>query len=415
MRPLPILTLLMIFLFSSIQYEAVAQGTKLGTPKVGNQFPQKNFGADNHFLLREAERQLNLLDYEQAEITLEYALAQNPQSVDALVQRAKFNRTLGRRARAEADIAQANRLNPYAADLYGYNGPYGILNILALLPDEQPVYSFELVDQILPYYYDQISTAGAAKLMESEKLMDVLYNIEAEQWEEAIWRVEQHLLEFPTSKIALGLEGMISIVLQDFSRAESALQKVVSLTPASALAWFHYSRLEQLRSNYTSALEYIDRAIKLQPNMDLAHLQRGAIYRTMGRLPEAIADYQTVAETAGPLQRDALINRGITRKFAGDFQGAFADLTRVLDNSFDAAEVYKHRGNLYLLFGFTNLAITDYTEAIAREPDFVEAYYNRGLAHFLRHDPLAACQDLEQSANLGFAKAAEMQRFFCIE
>lgn len=135
--------------------------------------------------------------------------------------------------------------------------------------------------------------------------------------------------------------------------------------------------------------------------MSLAYLQRGSLYRTMGMLPKAIEDYNIILEETGPLQRDALINRGITRKFAGDFQGAFADLTRVLDSSFDKAEVYKHRGNLYLLFGFINLAIDDYTEAIARDPHFVEAYYNRGLAHFLRHDPLAACYELEQSANLG--------------
>lgn len=392
-----------------------AQGTKLGTPKVENQFPQRNFGADNHFLLREAERQLNMLDFEQAELTLEYALAQNPQSVDGLVQRAKFNRRLGRRARAEADIALANRLNPYAADLYGYNGHYGLLNVLALLPDEQPIYSFTLPEQILPYYFGRIDRMDDSGLMESEKLLDVLYAMDTERWDDARWMLDQLLMEFPASATAVELEAMLSIRQEEFSRAETALKKAIAIEPASAWVWYHYSRLEQLQSNYSSALEYIDRTIKLQPDLGLAYLQRGSLYRTLGRLPAAIEDYSTIAEEVSPLQRDALINRGITRKFAGDFQGAFADLTQVLDSSFDQAEVYKHRGNLYLLFGFTNLAIADYTEAIAREPDFVEAYYNRGLAHFIRHDPLAACYDLERSADLGFIRAAEMQRFFCIE
>lgn len=86
--------------------------------------------------------------------------------------------------------------------------------------------------------------------MESEKLIDVLYVMESERWNDALWMLEQLILEFPASAMALELEAMIFIMKNNFSRAEAALKKAAVITPASALLWYHYSRLEQLQSNY---------------------------------------------------------------------------------------------------------------------------------------------------------------------
>ena len=114
--------LLLVMTFSVV---LPAQGTKLGTRKINSKSPQQNFGVDNHFLLREADRQLRLLDFEQAYFTLDNAVAQDPNSVDALVQRAKYNRMLGRTAEADADIRLVNRMNPYAADNWTTQGTSG--------------------------------------------------------------------------------------------------------------------------------------------------------------------------------------------------------------------------------------------------------------------------------------------------
>lgn len=392
-----------------------AQGTKLGTPKIDRLFPQQNFGVDNHFLLREAERQLRLLDFEQAEITLDYALAQNPQSIDVLVQRAKYNRRLGRKERAEADIALVNRQNPYAADLYGYNGPHGLLNVLAFLPHKDSSYFLPVFRQVLPYYFDALKNSDSFSSIESERLLDILYLIEIEQWNEALEKLDGLLWVFPESGVAMELKAMILIIQKQFQKAEIAVNKTIAIQSGSALLWYHYSCLELQRVNYNEAMAHIDRAIAIEPDISSFYLQRAGLYRIRGDFSAALDDYDRVIEQSDWLQQEALINRGITRKLAGDFQGAFADLNLVLQNGAEKAQIYQNRANLYLFFGFTNLAIADYTEAIARKEHYVEAFYNRGLAHFLRFDPLAACQDLEQSANLGFEKAAEMQRFFCIE
>lgn len=390
-----------------------AQGTKLGTQKVAGISPQQNFGIDNHFLLREAERQVRLLDFEQADITLDYAVAQNPQSIDALVQRAKYNKMLGRRAKAEADINLVNRLNPYAADLYGYNGPRGILNVLVFQPGLHLLKPNGF--HLLPFYYSRLEHSDRNLLVESERLFEVLGFIEEEKLPEALEKLDGLLWVFPESTMALELKAMILIMQGNYNKAEIALQKAANLETVSAVVWHYFSQLEHQRKNYSKALEYSNRAISLQPDLTIAYLQRASLYKVQGDLNAALADYNQILNESDDLFSAILINRGLTRKMAGDFPGALADFNWVLENMPAEARLYKNRANLYLLFGFTNLAITDYTEAITKEANFGEAYYNRGLAHLLRYDPLTACYDLEKSAELGFEKAAEMQRFFCVE
>ena len=46
-------------------------------------------------------------------------------------------------------------------------------------------------------------------------------------------------------------------------------------------------------------------------------------------------------------------------------------------------------------------AIADYTEATRLDPDFAEAYYNRGLAHGENGENDRAEEDLAQATELG--------------
>ncbi|MEM9822491.1 MAG: tetratricopeptide repeat protein, partial [Bacteroidota bacterium] len=77
------------------------------------------------------------------------------------------------------------------------------------------------------------------------------------------------------------------------------------------------------------------------------------------------------------------------------------------------AALYVNRGNLQLVFGFSQKAIQDYTRAIHLDRQYAEAYYNRGLSHLLLFDSVSACTDLEQSAELGYDRALEKIKYFC--
>jgi len=134
-----------------------------------------------------------------------------------------------------------------------------------------------------------------------------------------------------------------------------------------------------------------------------------------GRPEKAIEDYTKVIEKKGNEYPEAYLNRGLTRKLLGDFQGALNDINYVIDNQeIISAEPYMNRGNLHMVFGFADKAVVDYTKALQLDnEDNPEAYYNRGLAFLLLYDNASSCADLERSRDLGFERAEEMLNYFC--
>ncbi len=77
------------------------------------------------------------------------------------------------------------------------------------------------------------------------------------------------------------------------------------------------------------------------------------------------------------------------------------------------ATLYKYRGNLRVLIGRYFDAIEDYSQAIVLDPDFAEAYYNRGIARILAGNRPDACADFERSAAMGYSRGEDKIGYFC--
>jgi hypothetical protein len=49
------------------------------------------------------------------------------------------------------------------------------------------------------------------------------------------------------------------------------------------------------------------------------------------------------------------------------------------------------------------------------DENFAEAFYNRALAHFQIYNTTADCFDLEKSFVLGYNRAADVRKYFCVD
>ena len=67
----------------------------------------------------------------------------------------------------------------------------------------------------------------------------------------------------------------------------------------------------------------------------------------------------------------------------------------------ELATKYYHRGIAYASKGEIELAIEDYTKAIALKPDYADAYYNRGGAFLRLGEMEKAKADLTTARNMG--------------
>jgi tetratricopeptide (TPR) repeat protein len=143
----------------------------------------------------------------------------------------------------------------------------------------------------------------------------------------------------------------------------------------TAVDWFYKAYAlwaEGKFNNPKKAIEYLNKAIKLQPDYARAYIGRGLAYFDLDLYQLAIKDYSEAIRMK-PDYADAYYNRGLT----------------------------------YLLLGQYQLAIKDYSETILLKPDFVEAYYFRGDAYFIQGNNNLGCRDAQKACILGKCKSLE--------
>jgi len=117
------------------------------------------------------------------------------------------------------------------------------------------------------------------------------------------------------------------------------------------------------------AIEYLNEAIKLKPDLVEAYNNRGKAYGDLGQHQQAITDY----------------NEAIRLKP-------------------DLADAYYNRGKAYGDLDQHQQAITDYNEAIRLKPDYAHAYNNRGVAYFMQGNYELGCPDAQKACALGNCK-----------
>ena len=393
-----------------------AQTRRMNNTAGGQSYTSENQNRTVQPLLQKAEQQFRALDYEGTFFTLENAVAQNPNSPEALLLRAKFKKIVGMTMEAEEDFRMANRINPLAANLYGYNGSGGLLKILSMQP-EQAVQELNTF-QKLTYYYQALDNKildEKNKDTEIQFIGQVIDEIEADHLEDALEMVNKVLKEFPNSAITYDLKGLILKKQGKFEDAVDAFSKSVAVEPDFAIGWYNLGRIERSLNHFKKAKTYLDRAIDLQSDLTKAYFERALLFKQIGEKEKALDDYNTIIKMKGDTYMEAFSNRGLTKKMLGDYGGAIADLNQAIEEFPQNTELRKNRGNLNLLFGLHRKAIDDYTQAIALDENYAEAYYNRALAFFLIYDKISGCADLDKSIDLGYETAVKTRDYFCTE
>ncbi len=92
--------------------------------------------------------------------------------------------------------------------------------------------------------------------------------------------------------------------------------------------------------------------------------------------------------------------RGLCYAYLEAYDRAMSDFNDALRRNPYIADVYNERGNLYRLNGEHQLAIEDYNAAIAIDDTHYAAYYNRALAHENLKQMIEAESDLTRAIEL---------------
>jgi len=207
------------------------------------------------------------------------------------------------------------------------------------------------------------------------------------------------------------------------------------IIPSKYVPAYEKGEAAYYRGNYEAAIVAFTEAISFNSKNPTIYTMRGNAYLDVGKINQAIHDYDTALEIA-PNFFYALYNRGRAHSLLMHYEAALQDLEKSIElapddfgyrangnigliyhktgeydqalEAFDEAisydnskaDVFYFRGETHTAVKNYEAAIIDYLAAIERFPNYTEAYQSLGYAYYKTEQYDKAIQNLNQA--LGF-------------
>jgi tetratricopeptide (TPR) repeat protein len=190
----------------------------------------------------------------------------------------------------------------------------------------------------------------------------------------------------------------------DPKKAIEYLNNAIKLQPDLVEAYNNRGITYDDLGQYHRAIEDFDKAISLKPNLAEAYYNRGVVYgKDLGQNQRAIEDFNEAIRLK-PDYGNAYSKRGTAYGNLGQNQRAIEDFNETIRLKPDLAVAYYNRGLSYGKLGQYQRAIVDNDQAIRLQPDYGDAYSNRGHAYFLQGNSNLGCRDAQKACELGNCK-----------
>lgn len=147
------------------------------------------------------------------------------------------------------------------------------------------------------------------------------------------------------------------------------------------------------------AIEYLNNAIKLDPNYAKSYQGRGIAYSDLGQYQRAIIDYDE-AIRLDSYDHIAYFNRAAAYDDLGRYQRAIEDYNEAIRLKPDDSYAYFFRGGAYAGLGQHQQAIENYSEAIRLGLNDAISYSSRGKSHNAMKQYEKAIADLNKAIQL---------------
>jgi tetratricopeptide (TPR) repeat protein len=151
---------------------------------------------------------------------------------------------------------------------------------------------------------------------------------------------------------------------------------------------------------FEEALDACDAALAIVPDYAEAHLWRIRALLELKRFDEVIDSCDVCLATRKP-STDLYELRGLAREGRDDFFGAIEDYRQSLALRPGTARVLVRLGWAYLFANAPKLALSDFEEALGRDPENPDAYNGRGAARVLLGKHREAVADAEEALRHG--------------
>ncbi|OGX37202.1 MAG: hypothetical protein A3G91_05555 [Omnitrophica WOR_2 bacterium RIFCSPLOWO2_12_FULL_50_9] len=111
--------------------------------------------------------------------------------------------------------------------------------------------------------------------------------------------IREAILNNPKDAIAVRELGHVYLDMGDYDGALAQYAKAIAIDP-NPIFYNNRCGVWQAKGEYAKAIEECDKALSLHPNLMPALINRGNVFRSMGRYDQAVADYTLAIESALP-------------------------------------------------------------------------------------------------------------------
>jgi tetratricopeptide (TPR) repeat protein len=190
---------------------------------------------------------------------------------------------------------------------------------------------------------------------------------------------QQVLVLQPRHFDALYMLGMLAGQTGNSAQAVQWINKAIEINPNYASA--HSNRGNALKDlkQHLAAIDSYDKAIAIKPDHVDAYYNRGVALYELKQHPAAIDSFNQ-AIAIRPDHADAYYNRSIALYELNQFQAAIDSCNRAIALKPRHAQAYYNRGKALNELKRYQAAVESYDQAIAIEPDYAAAYDDRGIA-----------------------------------
>lgn len=171
----------------------------------------------------------------------------------------------------------------------------------------------------------------------------------------------------------------------------------ITSDPYNVLYWFARGLDFLLVQDVESSIKDFTEASRVDPNFFPAYFMR-----SIARLRQIDHDKNLENKLDGTRRKAANM----------EYEYVFRDLDQVIALAPDFSYAYFNKARLSFELKDYNSSIANYTLAIAKDPKFGEAYFNRGLIHIFIGNNEQGIQDLSKAGELGVVEAYSIIKRF---
>ena len=150
------------------------------------------------------------------------------------------------------------------------------------------------------------------------------------------------------------------------------------------------------KKQYDDAINYLDKAIKLNPDYLAAYQVRGNSFLALKDYDDAYYDYCDAIDIE-PNNAINYYNRGLLFASTKEYDSAILDYNKAISLKPNYAIAYGNRAMVYSNKRMYDLAIQDFSKAINLDPTLTYTYNNQGLAYLFAGQYELAVNDFKKA------------------